>query len=150
MVLHPPECFFSPSDHLLYLSVSPLSLSAALLAPSRSKSVVRAKWCSPPILRPSQIVSYSSLIDFRPATHQNPFPSDWEVTTKHVHFEWDIDWKQRRLLGSATHSLISKMDVPSEAMWVSFFCVTVRAAPPIITFWSLIFTFMVFDLCGHG
>ncbi|CUA75782.1 leukotriene-A4 hydrolase [Rhizoctonia solani] len=33
-----------------------------------------------------------------------------EITTKHVHFDWAIDWKQRIISGSATHDLIANED----------------------------------------
>ncbi|CEL62166.1 leukotriene-A4 hydrolase [Rhizoctonia solani AG-1 IB] len=33
-----------------------------------------------------------------------------EITTKHVHFDWLIDWKKRIILGSATHDLIANQD----------------------------------------
>ncbi|KAG8864305.1 hypothetical protein FRB96_006126 [Tulasnella sp. 330] len=42
----------------------------------------------------------------------------WEITTKHAHFDWDIDWKSRILSGSVTHTLLSKKDSPAEVMLV--------------------------------
>ncbi|KAH7334057.1 leukotriene-A4 hydrolase [Rhizoctonia solani] len=33
-----------------------------------------------------------------------------EITTKHVHFDWVIDWNQRVISGSATHDLIANQD----------------------------------------
>ncbi|GAB1527857.1 Leucyl aminopeptidase yscIV [Rhizoctonia solani] len=41
-----------------------------------------------------------------PATQSNYI----EVTTKHVHFDWTIDWKQRIIVGSATHDLVANQD----------------------------------------
>ncbi|KAG8892778.1 hypothetical protein FRC00_011550, partial [Tulasnella sp. 408] len=42
----------------------------------------------------------------------------WEITTTHVHFDWDIDWTKRIISGSATHNLTSKMDSPAEVLLV--------------------------------
>ncbi|CAE7143150.1 unnamed protein product, partial [Rhizoctonia solani] len=33
-----------------------------------------------------------------------------EITTRHVHFDWLIDWKLRRISGSATHELVANQD----------------------------------------
>jgi leukotriene-A4 hydrolase len=41
-----------------------------------------------------------------PATQSNYA----EITTKHVHFDWVIDWKQRVISGSATHDLVANQD----------------------------------------
>ncbi|KAG8889516.1 hypothetical protein FRB98_003990 [Tulasnella sp. 332] len=41
----------------------------------------------------------------------------WEITTKHAHFDWDIDWKRRILSGSVTHTLISKKESPTEVIF---------------------------------
>ncbi|KAG8941943.1 hypothetical protein FRC04_003902 [Tulasnella sp. 424] len=41
----------------------------------------------------------------------------WEITTTHVHFDWDIDWTKRIISGSATHSLTSKMDSPAQVIF---------------------------------
>ena len=43
---------------------------------------------------------------------------DWEVTTKHVHFDWDINWEKRLISGSATHTLVTKMESPTNVMYV--------------------------------
>ncbi|KEP52053.1 leukotriene-A4 hydrolase [Rhizoctonia solani 123E] len=46
------------------------------------------------------------MVTLDPATQSNYA----EITTKHVHFDWVIDWKQRIISGSATHDLIANQD----------------------------------------
>ncbi|KAG8999866.1 hypothetical protein FRB94_005859 [Tulasnella sp. JGI-2019a] len=41
----------------------------------------------------------------------------WEITTKHAHFDWDIDWKKRILSGSVTHTLITQKERPAEVIF---------------------------------
>ncbi|ELU40820.1 leukotriene-A4 hydrolase [Rhizoctonia solani AG-1 IA] len=46
------------------------------------------------------------MVTLDPATQSNYA----EITTKHVHFDWTIDWKQRIISGSATHDLVANQD----------------------------------------
>ncbi|KAG8690146.1 hypothetical protein FRC11_013549 [Ceratobasidium sp. 423] len=46
------------------------------------------------------------MVTLDPATQSNYA----EITTKHVHFDWAIDWKRRIISGSATHDLIANQD----------------------------------------
>ncbi|KAG8705976.1 hypothetical protein FRC11_008642, partial [Ceratobasidium sp. 423] len=46
------------------------------------------------------------MVTLDPATQSNYA----EITTKHVHFDWAIDWKRRTISGSVTHDLIANQD----------------------------------------
>ncbi|KAG8961519.1 hypothetical protein FRC03_005284 [Tulasnella sp. 419] len=40
----------------------------------------------------------------------------WEITTKHVHFDWTVDWKKRIISGSVEHTLVTHMESPSQVI----------------------------------
>ena len=46
------------------------------------------------------------MVALDPATQSNYA----QITTKHVHFDWTIDWKKRIISGSATHDLEANQD----------------------------------------
>ncbi|KAG8897701.1 hypothetical protein FRB99_007980, partial [Tulasnella sp. 403] len=45
----------------------------------------------------------------------------WEITTKHVHFDWEIDWKQRVLTGGVTHKLVAQRDAVDKILLDTMF-----------------------------
>jgi leukotriene-A4 hydrolase len=47
-----------------------------------------------------------------PATQSNY----GEITTKHVHFDWTVDWAKRIIFGSATHDLEANQDNVSQVV----------------------------------
>ena len=41
-----------------------------------------------------------------------------EVASEHIHFDWTVDFKQKNISGSATHTLSVKQDGLKEVMCV--------------------------------